>query len=109
MTDRQIQETIARCVSIMVCYHNDERTTETRDMMVADLEQAARLALELGLDPREIEDEILGPVGSELRARYGRAVGAELSAIFEPTFRTWITSPNATAERAARRLMRALV
>ncbi len=36
-TDREIQETVARCVSVVVYYHNCGRTTRAQEVFEADV------------------------------------------------------------------------
>ncbi len=86
-TERQIQETIARCVSIVVFFHNSRKTPKMRTMMVAEVQAVARSAEELGMGGTATDERILLPVESELLARYGAVVGRRLNAEFAKAFK----------------------
>ena len=86
-TERQIQELIARCVSIVVFFHNSPKTSKMRTMMVAEVQAVARSAEELGMGDRAKDERILLSVESELLARYGQEVGRRLNAEFARAFR----------------------
>jgi hypothetical protein len=81
-TDREVLETIARCVSIMVWYHNSEKTPETSAMMTADLRQVAAWLAEQRLDHSEIENRIVDSVASELLIRHGYDIAPGLYNVF---------------------------
>jgi len=83
-TERQIQETIARCVSTVVFFHNSPKTPRMRTMMVAEVQAVARSVEELGM---AMDERILLPVESELLARYGQEVGRRLNAEFARAFK----------------------
>ena len=87
-TERQIQETIARCVSIMVYFHNEERTPKVKAMMIAEVQTVVGFVgeLGLGLGSREVEERIVIPVEGELLTRYGHEVGRRLNAEFVSAF-----------------------
>ncbi len=42
-TQRQIQEAIARCVSLLVFYHNGEKMTEIRGLITAEIRAVGEL------------------------------------------------------------------
>ena len=86
-TERQIQETIARCVSIVVFFHNSQKTPKMRTMMVAEVQAVAGSVEELGMCGMATDEQILLPVESELVARYGPAVGRRLNAEFARAFK----------------------
>jgi hypothetical protein len=79
-TERQIQETIARCVSIAVFYQSGEMTTKARALMAAEFQAVAAGANGSGLSGKIAEDRILRPVEAELVARYGPEAGRSLHA-----------------------------
>ena len=82
-TERQLQETVARCVSIMVYFHNDpERTPKTKERMVAEVQVVAGWVAEMGLKPGQTDELILRPVEAELFARYGHELGLRLNRMF---------------------------
>jgi hypothetical protein len=58
-TERQIQEAIAQCVSAMVYYHNCDRSQETEDQMVAEIQVVAAFVKELDLPFRTSRTEYL--------------------------------------------------
>jgi hypothetical protein len=85
-TERQVKETIARCVSIMVCYHNGEKTRLAHDMMVAEVQTVAGWVMEMDLGPCEKDERILHPVERELLMRFGPEVGPRLNVVFIKAF-----------------------
>jgi hypothetical protein len=85
-TERQVQETIARCVSAMVYYHNRGRYRENEDRMIAEVQLAAGFVEELGLSRVGADRRIIRPVEAELIARYGYEVGPRLAAQFVGAF-----------------------
>lgn len=84
--ERQIQETIARCVSCMVFHYNVKKTPKGKAQTVAELGAIAEMVKEFELRAGEVNDRILGPVESELVTRYGREVGGDLYADFAKAF-----------------------
>lgn len=66
--DRQVQEAIARCVLIMVFYHNNERTPDSADRMAAEIRGVAREVAGMG---DEADRVVFRPIGIELMARCG--------------------------------------
>ena len=86
-TERQIQETIARCVSIVVFFHNSQKTPKMKTMMVAEVQTVAGWVEELGMGGMAADEQILLPVELELLARYGHEVGRRLNAEFARAFK----------------------
>jgi hypothetical protein len=83
--EREVLETIVRCVSIMVCYHN-EPTEEARRQMVEEIGIVAARVTE-GLNfPRGEAEAFLGQVDQELYDRYGAEVGTRLTDEFAEAF-----------------------
>jgi hypothetical protein len=85
--DRVIEETIARCVSAMVCYHNSERSVEASESMRSDVQAIAALVTSWRLDADECDD-VLNCVRHELLARYGHEAGRRIFAEFDEVFET---------------------
>ncbi len=85
-TEREIQETVARCVSIMVFYKNGEKTTQATEMMVAEVHAVAGWVRELGLGVGETDARILRAAERELLARYGHEVTPRLYAALLDAF-----------------------
>src|SRR4051812_6723624 len=83
-TERQIQETVARCVAAMVYFNNAERTQGERDLMAAEVQLASAWVLQAGSG--EVRERVLAPVEGELFARYGHEVGPRLNGLFLTTF-----------------------
>ena len=75
---RLIEETVARCVSIMVYYLGSGRSTQSRGVMTNEVQSIARWATGLGLSSQAIHERIVRPVKAELIARYGSEVGERL-------------------------------
>ena len=86
-TERQIQEMIARCVSIVVFFHNSQKTPKMRAMMASEVQAVARSVEEAGLGGMAADERILLPVESELLARYGQEVGRRLNAEFARAYK----------------------
>jgi hypothetical protein len=84
--ERQVRETVARCVSIIVYYHNCGRAPKTTTAMIADVRAVADLVARLELGTDEIDELILRPVEAELRARYGHELGFRLNNEFVGAF-----------------------
>jgi hypothetical protein len=85
-TERQVQETIARCVALMVFHHNCERSQEARDRMIAEVQIIAGFVEELGFSRSGVDWRIMRPIEAELLARYGHEVGPRLFAMFADAF-----------------------
>jgi hypothetical protein len=84
--ERPIQETIARCVSIMVAYHNSGPTEGAAREMRAEIRAVAEAARTFSLGIQETVEKILRPVESELFARYGHELGSRMNAQFQMAF-----------------------
>ena len=67
-TGRQAQEIIARCISILVAYHNGERTPDATALMVARAQAIAIWVDEFDFSISETDEQILRPVEAELLA-----------------------------------------
>ena len=85
-TYRHIQQTIARCVSIMASYHDGERTPRATELLAAEVQVVAGWVMEWEQWPRKTRDSILRPVEAELLTLYGREDGGRLSALFRESF-----------------------
>lgn len=95
---REIEEAAARCVAIVVLYHNSPKTHRTEELFAEDIQSVARWASETSLSNGESERGLLRPLLAELIARYGEALGTNLRQEFLKTYRdAWRT------ERSARR------
>jgi len=77
-TDRQIAETVARCVGIIVHYHNTGRAAKDRKLMGAEVQVVAAWVKELDLDDAATNRDIFNPVRQELLARYESKVASDL-------------------------------
>jgi hypothetical protein len=85
-TVREIQETIARCVSVVVFYKNSEKTQRADQLMSEEVQTLAGQVRDLGLDIRKADDLILAPVERELLVRYGHEVAPRLYGKFAEAF-----------------------
>jgi hypothetical protein len=85
-TERQIQETVAQCVSCMVCYVNSGKTPQVKRVMTAELQETAPFITQWGVSDSAIDDSLLGPIEDELVARYGPVEGIKLSKEFAGFF-----------------------
>jgi hypothetical protein len=81
-TEVQVQETIARCVSIMVFYHNDHEASDATERMIAEVQLVAGWITEMELSPGGTDWLIFGPLENELYARFGHEVAPRLYAEF---------------------------
>jgi hypothetical protein len=86
-TQREIEEAVARCVSIAVFLHNSRRAHRAEDLFEDDVRSVARWAVEAGLGEGEMEHALLGPIHPELIARYGIEIGSQLCATFLGAYR----------------------
>jgi hypothetical protein len=86
VSDRQVRETVARCVSTMVYYHNSERCRETAGQMAAEVQVIAGFVEEWGFDAAKINARVFRPVEDELIARYGHEVGPRMLGEFIDAF-----------------------
>jgi hypothetical protein len=84
-TEREIQEMIARCVSIMVFYHNSGKTAHSEDQMAAEIGAVAHSVKQWpsGNDPC---GRILDSVNAEMIVRYGSELGVRLDGEFYKAF-----------------------
>ena len=85
-TEREIQETIAKCVGIMVFYVNSRETRQAKTLMMAEVQAVAGLVKKWGLGGQATADSVFRPVEAELLARYGREEAGRLNAEFVGAF-----------------------
>ena len=86
LNDRTLQETIARCVSIMVYFRSSSRTPKARSFVLAEVQSIAAWVAGSDLTMDEIQGDLLEPLRVELVARYGGTIGNRLTAIFAEAF-----------------------
>jgi hypothetical protein len=84
--EREIQETIARCVGIMVFYVNSQKTRPAKALMIAEVQAVAGLVKKWGLSGQAMDDSVFRPVEAELLARYGREEARKLNTEFVEAF-----------------------
>ncbi|AGA26836.1 hypothetical protein [Singulisphaera acidiphila] len=84
-TEREIQEMIARCVSIMVFYYNSGRSAHTKDQMAAEVGAVAHFVKKWRLVD-DLRVRILDSVTAEMIARYGSELGVRLDGEFYKAF-----------------------
>jgi hypothetical protein len=80
--ERSIQETVARCVSIMVSYHNCGPNEDATEEMITDIRAVADASVIFSLALEQTVETILRPVEAELVARYGHELGSRLNSRF---------------------------
>jgi hypothetical protein len=85
-TERQLQETVARCVGIMAYFHNAARTRQATELMDAEVRDMAGRVAEWDMGAVEVDGLILRPVREELHARYGHELGPRLNRLFLEAF-----------------------
>ena len=83
---RQVLETVARCVTVMVHYQNSSHTAKTKELMVAEIEVIAGWVMELELDDSTISKRFLEPVQAELMERYLPKHAFSLNDAFQAAF-----------------------
>lgn len=86
-TEREIQEMIARCVSIMVFYYNSGRSAHTKDQMAAEVGAVAHFVKKWRLVD-DLRVRILDSVTAEMIARYGSELG--FGSTVNSTRRSWM-------------------
>jgi hypothetical protein len=75
---REIQETLAWCVSIMVFHHNTRSTQGAAEVLLEDVRLVARWVQESDITHDEFIAHLMVPLKIELESRYGKAVGRML-------------------------------
>jgi len=85
-TERQVQRTVALCMSIMNRYHDGRRSPQAKAAMVSEVQAVAAWVLDLDLDPGRIDERILRPVRAALVARYGHELGTRFEREFLTAF-----------------------
>jgi hypothetical protein len=88
-SERAIQETIARCVSIIVAYYNSGPNERATREMIDEIRAVAEDATSFSLGIRETVEQILHPVEAEIFARYGHELGSRLNSQFLMAFESW--------------------
>ena len=84
--ERALCETVARCVGIIVYYHNAERTARSGRRVASEIREAVGWLADAGLDHRAMDDKVIEPVEGELMARYGHELGFRLNREFVRAF-----------------------
>jgi hypothetical protein len=84
--DRQLWETISRCVLTMVFYHDAVRSSEVARWVIEEIRVVVDLVNGWGIKSNEAYLSILGPVEDELVLRYGYEVGSRLAGKFIDEF-----------------------
>ncbi len=85
-SEREIQEMIARCVSLMVYYWKVGRSRKEHARMIAEAQEIARWARKSDLWKARLVEEFLQPLEAELIVRFGRVVGSRLNSAFVRAF-----------------------
>jgi hypothetical protein len=85
-SERQLQETVARCIDNMVFYHNGHRTPKAKALMVAGVRTDAGRVAGLNLSDKKVDEHVLRPVRDGLHARYGPSAGGRLFTEFLEAF-----------------------
>jgi hypothetical protein len=86
VTDRQIEELVARCVATLVYYQNLPQNRHALILLKAELRATASGVAELGLGAPQVAQRLLRPVEAELVSRYGPEHGGLLAAEFVRAF-----------------------
>lgn len=85
-TERQIEETISRCVSIMIYHHHVERRGASKAQMIAEVQLVAGWVEEMALMSDDVEDRIFRQVRIELFMRFEHEVAQRLIGVFVEAF-----------------------
>jgi hypothetical protein len=96
--ERRNQETVARCVAIMVNYYNSgPRERATREMM-AEIRTVAEAVGKFSLPQGDVVENILRPVEAELVVRYGHELGTRMNKHFISAFEDHETPHRITSD-----------
>jgi hypothetical protein len=85
-TQREVQETAARGLSVMVHYHNVPITRQSRELMIAEVQTIAAWAEAAGLDGETRRAGIVEPVQVGLLLRYSENEANRLLGEFVAAF-----------------------
>jgi hypothetical protein len=86
ITERGIQEIVARSVAIMVHYHGVGRNPRTRELMQDDVRRISALLMGSGFNVADIGGQIFEALHAELLARYTPQIADSLQADFVAAF-----------------------
>ena len=86
VTEGQVRETVARCVSCMACYVASGKMSQVKRVMTAELKETIPFVMRWGVSDSAIVDSLLGPIEAGLVARYGPVEGRKLSQEFAGFF-----------------------
>jgi len=98
MTQRQFQEAVAQCVSIVVFYQNGKRTPQSLGRMRSEIRDVAATVAGMA-DPDEVPYRVDLLVEGELVARYGQELGSRLFADFQKEFQAGSPVPHPINKR----------
>ncbi len=84
LTEREVEEVIARCVSAAIYLEGCEPTA--RAEAVSDIHDVARIVGAWGVPWARIRERLLRPVEAELVSRYGPVTGPERNRTFLEEF-----------------------
>ena len=87
-TEREFHEATARCVSIMVYFHNVRRSATTRAAMTGEVRVVVDWITQSQPGADAIERRLFKAVGDELVARYDRSIVNRLIAEFSKAFKS---------------------
>ncbi|WP_435018235.1 hypothetical protein TA3x_000188 [Tundrisphaera sp. TA3] len=85
-TARELQETIERCIAIVVYYQSCDRTGEMDDRRTSEVRSLALSLGALGLSAAEAREMVVEPVRRELLERFGPFDGPAVAQIFADAF-----------------------
>jgi uncharacterized membrane protein len=86
ITERGIQEIVARSVATMVHYHTSGRNPRTRELMQDDVRRITALLMSPGFHVADVSGRIFEALHAELLARYTPKIAASLQADFVAAF-----------------------
>ena len=87
-TEREFHEATARCISIIVYFHNARRSETTRAAMTGEVQAIAQWITKLPASAGEAERRLFKAVDQELVARYDRSTANRLVAEFLIAFKS---------------------
>lgn len=77
--ERQVEEAIARFLSILGRYHDGERSEWAKEVLVAEVATVVGWLQQVGMTPTDTEEHIVIRMRVTLRDRYGHEVGKRIN------------------------------
>jgi hypothetical protein len=101
ISDRQVHQTVARCVSAMVFYHDAVRSSEVARRACGEIRAIVGEVARWSVAGEEVYRSILRPVEDELIRRYGHELGLRLGRWFIDEFESEFSGRLTSADLVA--------